>query len=79
MASALRNPRNALILLVLVAGALYLYSTSGSTAPAKQGFGFTDSTLPTRVKNAERIYQRAIKGREVLLKKFGPTPADVHM
>ena len=78
MASALRNPRNALILFALVAGALFLYSTQGSSSSA-QGFGYKDDTLPSRVRNAERIYQRAIKGRQVLLKKFGPTPADVYM
>ena len=79
MASALRNPRNALILFALVAGALYLFSTR-SSAPAKnQAFGYSDEGLPGRVRNAERIYQKTVNGRQGLIKKFGPTPQDVTM
>ncbi|TCD68574.1 hypothetical protein EIP91_010499 [Steccherinum ochraceum] len=79
MASALRNPRNALVLFALVAGALYLFSTR-SPAPSKnQAFGYTDEGLPGRVRNAERIYQKTVSGRQGLIKKFGPTPQDVTM
>lgn len=78
MASALRNPRNALILFVLVAGALYLFSSSGSSSSSAK-FGFIDESLPARVSNGERIYQKTVGGRQGLIQKFGPTPQDVVM
>lgn len=77
MASALRNPRNALILFALVAGALYLFSSSGS--PSAQRFGYVDESLPARVRNGERIYQKTVGGRQGLIQKFGPTAQDVVM
>ncbi|THH18079.1 hypothetical protein EUX98_g9015 [Antrodiella citrinella] len=77
MASVLRNPRNAIILFALVAGALYLYTSSSSAAD--RPFGFIDETLPARVGNAERIYQKTVSGRQGLIQKFGPEPSDIAM
>ncbi|KAH8079822.1 methyltransferase domain-containing protein [Cristinia sonorae] len=79
MASPLRNPRNALLLIAFVAGVFYLLAPLKTAPPSNKAFGFTDETLPARVRSYERIYQKVLEGRAKLIQKFGPTPKDVAM
>jgi len=38
-----------------------------------------DTELPARLERAERVYSKVVEGRKEMIRKFGPTPRDVHM
>jgi len=81
-----RHPRYALLLSLLLAGVLYTLYSSGSFNYKSSTLNLTplrlevkeyDTTLPSRVARADAIYDKALKDRHGLIKKFGPTPKDV--
>ncbi|TCD62167.1 hypothetical protein EIP91_007273 [Steccherinum ochraceum] len=69
-----RHPRYALLVFVILAGTVWLlFSDGGHVSQA----GVRDLSLSARLDRAEKIYQKTLKGRQGLIKKFGPTPNQI--
>jgi hypothetical protein len=82
-----RYPRFTLLLSVLLVASLLLLTHSPfpslrpPSAPPTPTQPLNSSTalhgLASRVRHAERIYQKMLLGRDALISKVGPTPHDV--
>ncbi|TFY70718.1 hypothetical protein EVG20_g2297 [Dentipellis fragilis] len=82
-----RHPRYTIILGVLLVTAFFLllpgspypYSESTYVSPdaLHNGIVQVDNSLTARVKRSERIYQKMVKRREGLIRKFGPNPREI--
>ncbi|EGN91733.1 hypothetical protein SERLA73DRAFT_192086 [Serpula lacrymans var. lacrymans S7.3] len=77
-----RHPRYFLIIVIIVSATFFLlspYQSSLQTDPALYAATIRDDSLPARVERAERVYTRMTDDRRELIKKHGPTPADILM
>ncbi|KAJ6618672.1 methyltransferase domain-containing protein [Mycena sp. CBHHK59/15] len=72
-----RHPRYSLFIFVVLAATFYLL---GSYSPAPPPpfesalRGLSGHDLPSRLARSERIYNKLLRDRQGLIKKFGPTP-----
>lgn len=77
-----RNPRYALFLILFVF-LVFLYLHAPDFQPPPPVFSLKglpgDEDVKARVAYAEEGYQRMVKNREKLIKKYGPTPDKVAM
>ena len=77
-----RHPRYALFISGLIFIAFFLLSSNSdySLHPTSRTSGLPpDPSLPGRVARAEEIYKDMLDQRQELIRKFGPTPAQVVM
>ena len=78
-----RHPRYALSVLVILVTTFYFlnpYETSQPLlAPPPSVASHNEHDLPTRMERAETIYNKVLRDRQGLIRKFGPTPSDVAM
>lgn len=77
-----RHPRYVLFLAGLLAVTFFLLSSSHSEHQLRSPHALglpPDPSLPARVTQAEEIYKGVLEQRESLIKKFGPSPAQVVM
>ncbi|KAF8815245.1 hypothetical protein BYT27DRAFT_7195546 [Phlegmacium glaucopus] len=68
----LRHPRYSLLLLVTLITTFYLLFV-----PRVPQFLLQDKDLESRVRRSHTIYDKVLKQREGLIKKFGPHPKDI--
>ncbi|KAL0577412.1 hypothetical protein V5O48_004577 [Marasmius crinis-equi] len=78
-----RHPKYVVFVFVVLATTFYLLNplTPGHNLHTDaSSFGFPyDPSLPGRLALADNIYEKMLVDRQGLIKKFGPTPADVSM
>lgn len=48
-------------------------------SPVRTSTIYTDNGLPKRVERSDRIYNKVLRDRQAMIKKFGPTADDVDM
>ncbi|TFY76898.1 hypothetical protein EWM64_g7118 [Hericium alpestre] len=83
-----RHPRYTILLgvilvtafFLLLPGSPYTYSLDTAypaTASLQNAVVQVDNGLPARVRRSERIYQKMLKRREGLIRKYGPNPREV--
>ncbi|KDR78037.1 hypothetical protein GALMADRAFT_245009 [Galerina marginata CBS 339.88] len=70
-----RHPRYTMLVVAALVTTFYLLVPYG--APPAHHFTLQDSSLASRVDRANVIYERLLKQREGLIKKFGPNPKDI--
>ncbi|KAG7085881.1 hypothetical protein E1B28_003415 [Marasmius oreades] len=74
-----RHPKYFIFVLVVLGTTFYLLNPL-SPEPQFKRLSFPyDLELPGRLERAETIYKKLLDDRRGLIKKFGPTPADVQM
>jgi hypothetical protein len=77
-----RHPRYVFFVALIILTTVYLLN-SNQVPPAlvtlRGPANVYDTTLPARVVRAENIYDRVLRGRQSLIKRFGPTPHDIAM
>ncbi|KAJ8079363.1 hypothetical protein PM082_021867 [Marasmius tenuissimus] len=71
------QPKFAVLTFVVLAAFFYLFSPFDSK-PAGVRIPY-DPTLRSRLAQSDAIYDRVLEDRKGLIKKFGPTPADIAM
>jgi hypothetical protein len=69
-----RHPRYTLLAAVIVVGVLLLLM---SGPPQYPPFRIEDRDLPGRLEKSHEIYDKLLKQRQGLIKKFGPHPKDI--
>ena len=62
-----------LILLTILTDLFLLFSGP----PVMQPWHLSDAGLPARLERSHKIYEKLLKNRQELIKKFGPHPKDV--
>ena len=70
-----RHPRYAVLVTVALVTALYMLLPMSPSSPGM--YTLKDSTLPSRVQRSIMIYDKLLKARQGLIKKFGPSPKDI--
>ncbi|KAF8883912.1 methyltransferase domain-containing protein [Gymnopilus junonius] len=70
-----RHPRYAILVAIALLSSLYLLLPY--SAPTGGIYTLRDSTLPARVQRSIAIYDKLLKDRQGLIKKFGPNPKDI--
>lgn len=77
-----RHPRYSITVFVIILVTLFLlgpYHTPGGLEGPYVYGTMGDHDLPARVARAVRIYDKVLRDRAGLIRKFGPTPNDVAM
>ncbi|KAJ6593776.1 methyltransferase domain-containing protein [Mycena capillaripes] len=74
-----RHPRYSLFIFVVLASTLYLLGPYQTSLPPlnSSNRAWIAHDLPSRLARSEHIYQKLLKDRQGLIKKFGPTPKNV--
>ncbi|KAF9260980.1 hypothetical protein L218DRAFT_1078921 [Marasmius fiardii PR-910] len=74
-----RHPKYFIFVLVVLGTTFYLLNPL-TPEPHSRPLSFPhDVDLPGRLARAEAIYDKFLEDRRGLIKKFGPTPSDIHM
>ena len=69
-----RHTRFTLLVLVTI---LVVFLLLFSGPPATRSWRLSDADLPGRLERSHVIYEKLLKNRQELIKKFGPHPKDV--
>lgn len=72
-----RHPRFSFFILIAFIATVYLLYPSQEVAPPQTIYILRENNLANAVARAQRIYDKTLRNRQTLIKKFGPTPKDV--
>lgn len=72
-----RHPRYSLFVFIVLVATFYLLNPYQAEPSFKPTFSLNDNDLPGRLARSDRIYDKLLQDRQGLIKKFGPSPADV--
>lgn len=72
-----RHPRYAALVAIALFTTFYLLTPYGGGAHRARTL--YDSDLPSRVERSKNIYDKLLKNRQGLIKRFGPTPNSVEL
>lgn len=75
--SFLRHPKYTIITALGLCTIFYLLAPSGNTTDVAKPWNEYDSDLPLKIDKSHLIYDKMLKDRQAMIKKFGPHPRDI--